>query len=120
MKPAGHSQRLRLCKTSRTNSSRLAGDLAANPQVQRIAAFTHGFLKMQQQSGKAVLTDLRMGQEPNYVFSFALAEQPAGGAGTDSTWQTITPVTVGSRSSAGEVLRWLWPRLLGQPLPPPR
>ena len=102
------------------SSDKLRGDLAANPHVQRMAAFTHGFFKMQQQSGRAVLTDLRMGQEPNYVFSFALAEQPAGGAGTANTWQTITPVTVGSRSNTGELLRWLWPRMLGQPLPPPR
>ena len=78
---------------------------------------------MQQQSGQAVLTDLRMGQEPNYVFSFAVAEQPPGiasTAGTANTWQTITPVTVGTRSNARELLRWLWPRMLGQPLPPPR
>jgi len=90
------------------------------PKCSAYDAFTHGFFKMQQQSGKAVLTDLRMGQAPSYVFSFALAEQPAGAAATANTWQPITPVTVGSRSSAGEVLRWLWPRLLGQPLPPPR
>lgn len=94
----------------------LRQDFAANPHVQRMAAFTYGFFKMQQQTGKAVLTDLRMGQEPNYVFSFALADQPAGAAGS---WQTITPFAVGTRANAGELLRWLWPRLLGQPLPPP-
>ena len=82
-----------------------------------MAAFTHGFFSLQQQSGKAVLTDLRMGQEPNYVFSFALAEQPVG---TDNTWQTITPVAVGSRSDAGRLLSWLWPRMLGHRMPPPR
>lgn len=105
------------------NNDKLTGDLATNPNVQRLAAFTHGFFSMQQQSGQAVLTDLRMGQEPNYVFSFAVAEQPPGiasTAGTANTWQTITPVTVGTRSNTRELLRWLWPRMLGQPLPPPR
>ncbi len=70
-------------------------------QSVRLAAFTHGFFKMHQQSGKAVLTDLRMGQAPSYVFSFALAEQPAGAARTDNIWQTITPANVGGRSGAG-------------------
>jgi len=102
------------------SSTKLREDLAANPDVQRLASFTHGFFKIQQQSGKAVLSDLRMGQEPNYAFSFALAEQPAGVAGTDNSWQTITPVTVGGRSDTGKLLNWLWPRVLGQPLPPPR
>jgi len=102
------------------SSTKLREDLAANPDVQRLASFTHGFFKIQQQSGKAVLSDLRMGQEPNYAFSFALAEQPAGVAGTDNSWQTITPVTVGGRSDTGKLLNWLWPRMLGQPLPPPR
>ena len=102
------------------SSSELTGKLTTNPNVQRMAAFTHGFFSMQQQSGKAVLTDLRMGQEPNYVFSFALAEQPVGAAGTDNTWQTITPIAVGSRSDAGRLLGWLWPRMLGHRIPPPR
>lgn len=102
------------------SSAKLRQDLAANPDVQRLASFTHGFFKIQEQSGKAVLTDLRMGQEPGYAFSFALAEQPAGATGTDNSWQTITPVTVGGRSDTGKLLRWLWPRMLGQQLPPPR
>ncbi len=89
----------------------------ANWQVQRMAAFTHGFFKLQQQAGKAILTDLRMGQEPSYVFSFALAQQPAGVSGS---WQTMAPVAVGYRGDVSRLFNWLWPRLLGQPLPPPR
>ena len=102
------------------SSAKLRQDLAANPDVQRMAAFTHGFFSLKQQDGKAVLTDLRMGQEPNYVFSFALAQQPAGLTGATASWQAITPIAVGTNSNAGELLRWLWPRMLGQPLPPPR
>jgi len=99
------------------SDEKLRQDLQANPHVQRMAAFTHGFFKMQQQSDKAILSDLRMGQEPNYVFSFALAQQPAGASGG---WQTLTPVAVGNSGDAGRLLSWLWPRLLGQLLPPPR
>lgn len=102
------------------SSAQLRQDLAANPNVQRMAAFTHGFFSMKQLANQAVLTDLRMGQEPNYVFSFAVAEQAAGAADPPNTWQTITPVAVGASSNAGQLLRWLWPRMLGQPLPPPR
>lgn len=102
------------------SNDKLTGDLAANPHVQRMAAFTHGFFKMQEQSGKAVLTDLRMGQEPNFAFSFALAERSAGAAGTADTWQTTVPANAGTRGNTGELLRWIWPRMLGQPLPPPR
>ena len=105
------------------SSAKLRQDLAANPDVQRMAAFTHGFFSMKQLSSKAVLTDLRMGQEPNYVFSFALAEQSAGaagGAGGAQNWQAITPVAVGGRNDAGKLLSWLWPRIMGQKLPPPR
>lgn len=101
------------------SNDKLTAELAANVHVQRMAAFTHGFFKMQAQSGKAVLTDLRMDQEPNFAFSFALAERPPGTSETTS-WQTITPVAVGGRNDAEKLLSWLWPRMLGQPLPPPR
>ena len=101
------------------SNDKLTAELAANVHVQRMAAFTHGFFKMQAQSGKAVLTDLRMGQEPNFAFSFALAER-APGASETTSWQTITPVAVGGRNDAEKLLSWLWPRMLGEPIPPPR
>ena len=105
------------------SSDKLRNDLTAIPNVQRMATFTHGFFSLKQQSGQAVLSDLRMGQEPHYIFSFALAEQRAGSVGTAGgigNWQTITPGNVGTRGNTGELLSWLWPRMLGQPLPPPR
>ncbi len=102
------------------SNAKLRQELAANPNVQRMAAFTHGFFSMKQLASQAVLTDLRMGQEPNYAFSFAVAQQAAGAAASPNTWQTITPEAVGSRNDAGKLLSWLWPRMLGQPLAPPR
>ena len=43
--------------------------------VQRIAAFSKGFYKLSEADGRVLITDLRMGQEPGYVFSFAVAER---------------------------------------------
>jgi inner membrane protein len=60
-----------------------------------------------------VIRDLRMGQEPNYVFSFRVGEiaNPRDG---------VPPQAVGSRGDVREGLRWLGRRMLGEPLPPPR
>jgi inner membrane protein len=82
--------------------------------VQRMAWFTHGFFKMQEKDGKAILTDLRMGSEPNYVFSFELAQKQGSG------WQQITPKQLGSRGNPRDQLAWLWQRMLGRDIPSPR
>jgi inner membrane protein len=82
--------------------------------VQRMAWFTHGFFKMQEKDGKAILTDLRMGSEPNYVFSFELAQREGG------AWQEITPKQIGSRGDPAAQLSWLWQRMLGRDIPSPR
>jgi inner membrane protein len=82
--------------------------------VQRMAWFTHGFFKMQEKDGKAILTDLRMGSEPDYVFSFELAQRQ------DGTWQQITPKQQGSRGDPSAQLQWLWQRMLGRDIPSPK
>ncbi len=82
--------------------------------VQRMAWFTHGFFKMQKKDGKAILTDLRMGSEPNYAFSFELAHRQG------DTWQEITPKQIGSRGDPSAQLAWLWQRMLGRDIASPR
>ena len=62
------------------------------PVVQRLAWFNHGFQKAQLRDGALVLSDLRMGSEPDYSFNFAVARQ----VGAD--WQAIPP----------RQLRWSW------------
>ena len=54
------------------------------PAVARLDWFTHGFLDARQADGELVLQDLRMGQEPDYFFRFAVAE--GGGP-----WRPIPP-----------------------------
>ncbi len=82
--------------------------------VQRLAAFSKGFYKLQVQDARVLMTDLRMGQEPSYVFSFAVAERHS------PTVPLAVPVQIGQRLEIGRGLRWLGRRMLGEPLPPPR
>jgi inner membrane protein len=82
--------------------------------VDRMAWFTRGFFKMQIKDDKALLTDLRMGQEPHYVFSFAVAERQS------PTFAAITPESVGSRGNLSEGFSWLWTRLRGNDVPSPK
>ena len=79
--------------------------------AQRIAAFSQGFYKLWPDGGRVLIADLRMGQEPTYIFSFALA---------DAQGPLQPPPQVGGRPDLERALPWLWRRLWGHPLPPPR
>ena len=84
--------------------------------AQRIRDFSHGFYKLSRMGEELLITDLRMGQEPNYVFGFVVARQDADGRvrPLPQPWQ------VGGRVDTERALAWLLPRMLGRPLPPPR
>jgi inner membrane protein len=62
----------------RSDTAALAA-VAHYPAVQRLQWFTHGFLKAERRDGKLVLSDLRMGAEPDYSFRFAVAREHGGG-----------------------------------------
>jgi inner membrane protein len=68
------------------------GEVGEYPAVQRLVWFTRGFVKAGDRDGRLVLSDLRMGAEPDYSFRFAVAERGGG------KWRPI-PV---------EQLRWPW------------
>jgi len=92
------------------------GDLltrhADHPQVQRIARFSDGFYRLREQEGRLRLTDLRMGQEPAYVFDFDIG--PVGAAP-----EALPPaVRQGMRVALDDGLPWLRSRALGADLPP--
>ena len=92
----------------------LEAELAGMNGVQRIAAFSKGFYKLQQDGALLLVSDLRMGQEPTYTFAFAVAER-------HSAPVPLAPARqVGARPDIERVLPWLWRRALGEPLPPPR
>jgi inner membrane protein len=92
----------------------LAGELRAVAGVQKIRDFSHGFYKLHEEGSQLRVTDLRMGQEPSYVFSFAVAERHSPPVAL------VPSVQIGSRPDIDRVLPWLWRRALGEPLPPPR
>jgi inner membrane protein len=82
--------------------------------VRRIAHFSKGFYKLWLDGERVLVADLRMGQEPAYIFSFAVAER-------QSPPQPLPrPEAVGRRPDLQRGLPWLWQRMWGQPLPPPR
>lgn len=84
------------------------------PSVARMARFSHGFFRLAERDGVAVITDLRMGQEPGYVFAFAVAQRMS------PEFRAITPRSVGGRIDVQRAVAWYFPRLLGTDLPPPR
>jgi inner membrane protein len=92
----------------------LAAELSKVVGVQKIRDFSQGFYKLHEEGSRLLVADLRMGQEPSYIFSFAVAERHSPPVALEP------PVQVGSRPDVGRVLPWLWRRALGEPLPPPR
>ena len=78
------------------------------PAVARLRWFTHDFMKAQVRQDKLVLSDLRMGVEPTYAFSFAVATRG------NPHWHPIVPeryrISIRSRN-----LLQFWDRIWHQP-----
>jgi inner membrane protein len=91
----------------------LATQHAHHPQLQRLARFTDGFYKVQRHSESLVVTDLRMGQEPDYVFTFDIGPPLQAGEPHPVAQQ------LSRRMNVGEGLKWLGQRMLGRDVPPP-
>jgi len=84
-----------------------------HPQVQRIARFSDGFYRLREANGELWLTDLRMGQEPFYVFEFNIG--PPLQRPTDP-WPAAQ--RRGQRVDLALGLPWLRARMAGADLPP--
>jgi inner membrane protein len=82
--------------------------------VARIAWFSQGFFMLREHAGEVILSDLRMGQEPDYVFSFRIAQR------LGAALVPLPVVRVGVTGDVRALLGWTWRRLQGVPLPPPR
>jgi len=83
--------------------------IAEAPDVRELRWFNRGFMKAEARDGLIVLSDLRMGAEPNYVFRFAVARSD-GARG----WTPITPEAA-AWPSVGSRLAGVWTRLWNEP-----
>jgi inner membrane protein len=88
--------------------------LRDNPHARRLAWFTHGFFKTAEVDGLLLVSDLRMGHEPFYTFTFALAEKRG-----DSI-VPVAPVQLRQRPDVARALGWMRQRLFDPDAPPPR
>lgn len=100
----------------RSDSAALAAN-ADNPSLQRLAWFNGGFMRARVVDDHLVLSDLRMGMEPDYSFNFAVAEQ------VDGQWQAIAPEQIRAefarperRAEAGARLAAMWWRIWQAPV----
>ena len=91
----------------------LATQNANHPQLQRLARFTDGFFKVQRHGDNLLVTDLRMGQEPEYVFAFDIGQPLQAGQSYP------TAVQKSRRMDVGQGLKWLGQRIQGHDVPPP-
>ena len=84
---------------------------AGLPAVQRLAWFNHGFMKAEVQGGRLLVSDLRMGAEPDYSFTFAVAESDGDG------WRALTPEQQPWSVPRGGQLVATWDRIWNAPAP---
>jgi inner membrane protein len=91
---------------SNVEALRSAQGIAA---VQRLAWFNHGFQKAQVRDGVLVLSDLRMGAEPDYTFNFAVAQRDG------TAWRAIPPRQLRWPWQATRRLTAMWQRIWTQP-----
>ncbi|MCM2335389.1 MAG: metal-dependent hydrolase [Pseudomonas sp.] len=83
--------------------------VASQPSVARLAWFNRGFMKAEQRDGALVLSDLRMGAEPDYTFRFAVAERDGAG------WRATPPQQLQWPWQATQRLEALWQRIWREP-----
>ncbi|QWP76646.1 metal-dependent hydrolase [Lysobacter sp. K5869] len=83
------------------------------PAVHRLQWFNHGFMKAEERDGRLVLSDLRMGAEPDYNFRFAVAQRQ----GED--WREIAPEQLRWPWQAAGRLPAMWQRIWREPEPAP-
>lgn len=90
--------------------------LESQPGVARLRWFTHGFMKAEvRENGDGqdlVLTDLRMGSEPDYFFRYRVAQREGQG------WAPVPITAVASPRNTGAQLRRMWERLWREPAAP--
>ena len=83
--------------------------VADYPSVQRLRWFNRGFMKAEWRGNELVLSDLRMGAEPDYSFRFAIAARDGIG------WRPIPPRQLQWPWQASRRLAAMWQRIWQTP-----
>jgi inner membrane protein len=81
----------------------------ALPAVERLEWFNRGFMKTEVREGLVVLSDLRMGAEPDYSFNFAVAKVSEQGI------EEIRPQQLAFSLQVRRRLEEMWTRIWVQP-----
>lgn len=91
--------------TSFDRGSDLTKLLPDRSDLEQIDWFTHNNFKLQQQDNIIVVTDLRMGMEPDYFFRFQLAEI------RDDDVILLAPNQLKTARNVKQGLYWVWHRI---------
>jgi inner membrane protein len=98
------------------SNTQALGEARDIPAMQELAWFNHGFMRAQVVGDELVLSDLRMGLEPDYNFNFAVAVREGG------QWRAIPPRQLQAAYRAPvasgklkDALAQLWRRIWHQP-----
>jgi len=84
--------------------------LENNAALRKLAAFSGGYFRLDVEDGEVVVSDLRMGLTPNYVFRFAVAEVTPQGV------KAMAPERRQLERSSDGDLDWLLANLSGAPV----
>ena len=79
------------------------------PAVRRLLWFNQGFMKAEVRDGQLVLSDLRMGAEPDYSFRFLVARREG------ETWRAVPPQQAQWPWEARRRLAQMWERIWVSP-----
>jgi inner membrane protein len=82
------------------------------PDGARLLWFNHHFAKAEVDDGRLVLTDLRMGVDPDYTFRFAVAQHDG------ARWVPIDPQQLHWPDVNRRALGALWQRIWHAPADP--
>jgi inner membrane protein len=98
-----------------SSADQLGPALQGHWAYERLVWFTRGYYAIRNEAGDVIVTDLRMGSEPAYVFSFVVAHIDASGQ--------VTPIASEQQSPMrplGDALAWILTRVVtpGHAMPP--
>jgi inner membrane protein len=84
----------------------LLDSLSNTHSIDQLDWFTNGFYTLKQHDETLIATDLRMGLEPNYVFTFNIAQLD-----NEQHFRATPPELIRKPRDAVPTLKWVWQRI---------